>query len=575
MRPETGDGQFTTGDARHSLKRSLLIAAVMTLIISGLLQIWRPFYYLTDDNLSQFLPSLTEFCRRLLEGRQPFVSDGVHGGDYDLLGDPFSLQLVGPWMFLFSWLSLTKFYFLIIDIISICNSLAIASAFVWMGFAVRDAEIIEISDFAIVALAISYVFTPYNLLLGSSWIGFLNGQAALPLIVVGYLQKRHLRGVLIQAGALVYTLIGGNPQVFVMLVIFSVFISLGLAMSRRTWIPVVRIGMAGIVSLIVLLPLLIPALAGFAESGRAAGLSPAEASARNIGAPLLFVTMTIGPLATLISIGFGKFLESSAQAFYIGYAVINVLFLYCVIKAVTRRSMNPLSVIFLVCLAIALLLVIRPVWLSEIIANLPILRALRWPFREIWIVHFFTHAFVLVMLHQITKREFVFFTAFGVAVVSMIVVSATPTFYEFEMDRKLVVTNVAENYWKELGKDSKTLPRIVVGIDPELMKSNRDDIPFTLLGTYNFGSLWGFTSESGYAFEGGIRANVSEGGPRPYYYSGAYTVAEARKLRAQKPGVWLVELVSVKPARWIIEMEDRRRTFTYDVAKNLVVELDN
>jgi hypothetical protein len=65
------------------LRNNLLASA---LIFLGL-EFWRPYFFLTDDNLDGGLPFFTEVGRHLLAERSPFYSDYLFGGHYNLLRD--------------------------------------------------------------------------------------------------------------------------------------------------------------------------------------------------------------------------------------------------------------------------------------------------------------------------------------------------------------------------------------------------------------------------------------------------------------------------------------------------------
>ena len=52
-----------------------------------LLEIWRPLYFLTDDNLGGGFPLLTGIGQHLLHGQSPFRADYIFGGDYNLSRD--------------------------------------------------------------------------------------------------------------------------------------------------------------------------------------------------------------------------------------------------------------------------------------------------------------------------------------------------------------------------------------------------------------------------------------------------------------------------------------------------------
>ena len=56
--------------------------------IFAVLELWRPLFFLTDDNLDGGYPFFTEIGHHLLNGQSPFISDHLFGGHYDLLRDP-------------------------------------------------------------------------------------------------------------------------------------------------------------------------------------------------------------------------------------------------------------------------------------------------------------------------------------------------------------------------------------------------------------------------------------------------------------------------------------------------------
>jgi hypothetical protein len=90
-------------------KERLPRALVWTLMVSAflllLLQVWRPYYFLTDDTLSQFLPVLHEMGVNLREGRTFWISRWLFEGDYNLLRDPTLLCTFHPLLLLYAALT--------------------------------------------------------------------------------------------------------------------------------------------------------------------------------------------------------------------------------------------------------------------------------------------------------------------------------------------------------------------------------------------------------------------------------------------------------------------------------------
>src|ERR1700749_1373060 len=93
------------------LKFNLTLSTLLFL----LLEIKRPCFFLTDDNLCVGLPFFTELGRHLKSGHSPFVSDYLYGGHYNLLRD-CSFFTWHPLNFAVSLLADTPFRFWMLDL---------------------------------------------------------------------------------------------------------------------------------------------------------------------------------------------------------------------------------------------------------------------------------------------------------------------------------------------------------------------------------------------------------------------------------------------------------------------------
>ena len=61
------------------------------IVIFALLEMWRPCFFLTDDNLASIFTILTGVGRHLKTGQSPFICDYLFGGHYDFLRDISSI----------------------------------------------------------------------------------------------------------------------------------------------------------------------------------------------------------------------------------------------------------------------------------------------------------------------------------------------------------------------------------------------------------------------------------------------------------------------------------------------------
>ncbi|MES2523781.1 MAG: hypothetical protein V4617_13835, partial [Gemmatimonadota bacterium] len=549
------------------------LIALLVVAVTALLQFWRPYFHLTDDNLSGYLPAATEFNQRLWSGRWPFISEGVFGGNHNQLADPSVFGLLSPWMVLFSWISLTPFAHLLVDIVSLCNSLVIALAFGWSALWLRDHFRLTAPDWLIIALSVSYVFTPYNLRIGSSWIGFLNGQASMPLMLVGMLMTRSRHAVLLQSAALLYALFGGHAHTFVMTCLFSGVLAVGVSVGTRSLRPMVRTLLAGILAGVVMLPVLAQSMTGFSGSARDVGVPMEDARARRLDPPILAGTMVTGPLATIVAHAVGAYSEGMATTFSVSYSPANLLFLLVLIRAAKQRQRIPnVAWALLCCFGAAALMVSRPEWLAALTSRLPVLRSLQWPFREIWVLQFALHGFLLFASALVSVQSLRVLLVAGALITGITLGSPPPTFNAFDIDRQVLLSGRAERYWQTLRAAAGGPPHIVVGIEPHLIPDYEKHIPYSLLGAYNYGSLYGFVSQSGYTFNTDLRRWKRPGSVRPFYSAGAYRPTEARWLASQDSTLWLIELTRVKPAEWDVHTSAGVRRYRLDEPSGQIVE---
>lgn len=552
-------------------KRTMRWAMVLTAVASALLQLWRPLYHLTDDNLSGWLPAVTEFNRRLWQGQWPFISQGVFGGNFDLLADPGVLSVLSPFSLAFSWLSLTEYAYALVDVVSVCTTFCIAASFCWSALWLRRHFRLDTPRWLIVLLTLSFTFSPYNLFVGSAWLGFLSPQASLPLMIVGCLHPSARRGTLLQIGALLFSFFGGHAHTFVMLCLFSGVIGAAIAWHERRADPLLRVMVAGAVTAVLVLPVVWKAFANFSTSRRAAGLSASEGTTLRFELPLLLTTVLAGPIAALVSTHtLEQANDISRGLMSSGYSVVNFMFVMSIATMIRHKGIHRFTWVFVILLLVSGLFVTRPDWLAAGIAHIPVLRSLRWPFREVWIVVFSIHLLLLFEPKWLGPRERPALLSAGALVLGLLLLLPPPTLGAFTTDRRLLFSSVARQYWTEMQQRHGPVRGLVVGMDTIHVSPPRERIPFTLLGTHNFGSYFGFTSSMGYTFIPSIRRVSSEDPEQPYHPGGMFERADARAISRRHPGYWLVELESLSPPRWTVRTPRGRWRYQYDSSANVV-----
>jgi hypothetical protein len=537
-------------------ERPLSVTCLLAFVGALLLQFWRPFFFLTCDTLSASLPISTEAYRRLWEGHSPFYNPYLFGG-YDLLSDSTHFVLWSPLALPFSFLARTAYYFLLPDIVGTLSLAVIAGAFCWSALRLKRALDLPIPPALIVALSLSYAFTPYNFLVGASWIGFLNIQAAYPLVLAGAFERNWRQALAIQAAALLYAIFGGHMHLTTMLVLFGGLTILLAAGVQRSMRPILVWAGAGLLTLLLILPLLWPSLVGFSQSGRNAALSVAEASGFNVPLPKLAASFLLGPMCQGM-VGDGIHIDQSDPLYNsaIAFALVN-LPLVGLLAWKRRWNVLELGLAGLaLCVAVC---IVRPVWLAQIFSHLPLLRSLRWPFREIVVLSFLTHALFLVGFRPPTARgarmTALACGAAGALSLACVFLCAAPTFWLFEPDRRLIISGEADRYWNQLKERHGVAlgePRFAVQAQPEALMPRRRAVPFSLLGGFNYASLFRISNVTGFSTVAPRNARWLENelGVQPWFWGGVYSEGAVDRITAAHPDVQRIVLTGMLPMTW-------------------------
>jgi hypothetical protein len=188
--------------------------------------------------------------------------------------------------------------------------------------------------------------------------------------------------------------------------------------------------------------------------------------------------------------------------------------------------------------------------------RLPLFKAMRWPFREFVQFQFFMHLFLLVRPPGLTEQVRRFSAIFGtcVMVIPMAFYSSPPTFNPMGWDRELVLTGGFERYWDEVRPLLKPTDRIAVLIPMDLYSNDRFEVPYSLLGTFNYAALAGVVNAWGY----------SPTVPRDQVYTktyavypfGAYLPNQKQSLMAERPELKFIALESLRPLKITLSSRD-------------------
>lgn len=543
--------------------RAAVWSAGFALLVSLMLEVWRPLFYLTDDNLTYWLPFATEAYQRLWHGENPLLMQGVFGGAFSLADDPTLFLFTNPLGLLFSWVALTSRYYWLVDLVSISTNLMIAASFAWAAVRMCGLHGVVHERIPVVFLALSYTFTPYNLGVGASWIGFISVQALVPIVVGATTLSRSWHRIALTSASIAFALFGGHPHTFVIFSGVAVLATMLLDLHKRQTTHTRELAVAFALVLLVSAPLLLRTYSGFASSMRSRGLTASAASAFSLHPALLGPSVLAGPaLSAYLTAAVPSVAEMPRYIAGFGYSAA----VYAAIAGTPglRRDTPPrrrvVAVLWLICLATAVW-VARPDWLASALAGVPILRSLRWPFRELWVFTLAIHAIALLSWRTLSRRESIGLSLAGACGLVPLLLIAPPTFAPYELDRALVRSERAAQYWSGLRPSLGPHARTVTVIPAELLDRGFARIPFSLLGTHNFPQLFGVTSLSGYTFTKGVRRSGSI--PAGYHHSGVYESPPLLDAKARE-NTWIIRLLDVSPVRWSVSRGQERHAFFLD-----------
>ena len=488
--------------------------------------------------------------------------------------------VLNPWALLFSFLARTPYYFLIPDIVGTGSLVTAAGAFCWSALRLRRQLALPIAPGLIVALSLSYAFTPFNFLVGASWMGFLSAPAAFPLILAGACERDWRKALAIQTAAVAYALFGGHMHPFMMMGMFATAMVILLGVARRRWQGIAVWAAAGVLPLLCALPLLWPAMAGFQHTNRASvGLDLHAASLFNVPAAQLAASFCLGSASNVFLRGIHIDLSDPVYNLAIVFTLVNVplLALLCI-----KRRWRALEICLVMLLLVSALCIVRPLWLANFFAHLPLLRSLRWPFREIAVLNFFTHALFLLAFRPPagrTERRLVFGGGMiGATIYALLFFNIAPTLYLFGPDRQLIMSGEADHYWdvmKAHGGPGAGNTRFVIGASWEALLPRREWVPFSLIGGFNYAALFRVNNVSGFSVTPPPSASwlQRDTGSMPYFWGGIFSPKAVERIHAVYPDIQMVTLTSALPATWEIFGGPNTHAFLYDPRTGLVHSL--
>jgi hypothetical protein len=476
------------------------------LLFFSALQFWRPYFFLTDDNLSGVLPVFADLGNSMRKGIFPITNDALFNGTNNIWRDPGSLTLLFPVHIAAMFLATSAIRLAAIDIICLFHLLVGALAMRACILSLGQRFQREVPSWLAAFLAVSYVASIYSVAVGSSWYNFLGSQASLPLVMLGLLMKRRSTGTAVVTAGVLYGMLGGHMAPFLWAALFLGAFAVLFGLSERTWDPIRRYAIGCVAAGLLVLPVLIPATAGYVGSERAEVISDNAAVLYRLPLAALLFGSTLG-VESLANWNFEPELGFLAEVdLPIAFSAAALVFLAVLGSAWRFHRLEWILVAILASLA---LLLHRPVWLQHVISSIPMYRALRWPMREALIFLFFAHLLVAAGWSRLPRRLGSTLPVLsGVMFCVLLFSSSSPTFNRFPTDRTLLLTGRADDVWRQV---IELMPRAQeCRVVPLYAPQNGDWMgrffvklaPHTLMGGYNYPALFGMKSVTGYVMPG-------------------------------------------------------------------------
>jgi hypothetical protein len=542
--PEPGPGSNRQASLFVLLRNTLLVSA---LIFAGL-EFWRPYFFLTDDNLDAGFPFLTEVGRHLLSGQSPFYSDHLFGGHYDLLRDA-SYFCWHPLYLATSLLTATPLHFALMDVNAFMFLMLATAGFVVLADYLRREMPLRIRDGWIMFYALSFTYSMIAITTGSSWLGFLDNHSALPWLTLGILQKTWRRGLVLVVLFSLHQILGGHLLATISNSIFLSFFALGVSVTRRSVLPLGCWLGGYAVAVLILLPVLVPVCSGFLHAPRSGGVPLEDMQTNNIPFGLFPMSIFLGMAIWII-----KMPEHPYATYTLALGASAAA--WCLLPAMLSRARwRPLELVVLGMMIFGMILICRPVWITWIMFHLPIFKSMRWPFRELVQFQFFFHLFLVLRRPGMTRRarRIAAIGGSAILIIPLLLYILPPTFNSMNRDRNLLLTGGFDRYWAQVRPLLKPTDRIAVLIPLEIYSDDRFEEPYSLLGTYDYAVLADVVNARGYSSTPPTDQLYTW---VAFYPFGAFLPSQKADLMADKPDLKFITLESLRPLKITLSSRD-------------------
>ena len=534
------------GGKERPLRELLAKALGAVTLVFALLQFWRPCYCLTDDNLDGNLPLLAGIGRRMLHGESPFLCPYLYGGNYDLLHDPSGF-FWHPIYLVAGLIANSPAWFLTIDFIAYFFVMVGAAGFVCQAHFLRLELKLKLSDGRLILYTLSFSFSMIALCYASSWINFFADYTAMPWLALGILQTTCRRGLGIVSLFSLHDLLGGHPETVVITAFFSTLFAGGVAWWRGSYRPLLWWFGGYAIALVVIAPLLVPTVEGFFISDRSKGLDVGTMNQFAVPARLFPFSLFLSTFSARLHIPYQFAL--CPRGFVSGF--VSCAAAWALIPAlVSRWRWSRLEILSLAIMVLAAVLIIRPGAVSEVMIHVPVLKSMRWPFREIGEFEFFLHLFLILRPMDVSVWFQRGLIGLGVCLYLLpLPFLSPPTFNAMGVDRGLLLSGRAQRYWEQvrplLAPDDVLVPMV----NPYIIKSGGAfKLPLCLIDSGSYPAWFQARSATGYSAT--VPSNQLYLQTPIMIFWGVFYTPQEDQILAERPNVRFITLESLDPL-WI------------------------
>ncbi|MDX6766701.1 MAG: hypothetical protein SFU85_07915 [Candidatus Methylacidiphilales bacterium] len=483
--------------ARFLEEKGRLAAVLGALATWGLLQVFRPHFFLTDDSFSLFFPVWVDFGRKWFSGGDFFHCEWIFGGHYPLLEDPVFLPLLHPFCLLLSPLAATPWQTWMVDLVCLGHLILAAWGFEEMVARMRARGWVGVGPGPALIMGWSYTFSMYSLLLGSSGFWYLANVSALPWLVAGLMEKSRWRAALILALATFHGLVGGYPSCFLFTMVGITAFCVWLSWCDRDVNGLGR-GLAGLLAGVLLaLPCLWVPLSALGDSVRS-GPIPLELAVEG-RLPWAVAVSSFFLSSGSILLGSFELFGMAAHTYALVSCAASGWFLAASFR--DRRGWSAWDALLGVALAGSLLLVCRPDFLGRLLGSLPFFSSLRWPHKEVFLVVFIAMVFALRGGDLSPKTTRLLFFASFLIFIAPLVLVGPPSLNAHSLSRSLYLDGKAARWVDEFRKWVPPGVRVASALPKDRADTTLTDphVPWILLMSHNFPALWQIPAWGGYS----------------------------------------------------------------------------